>query len=90
VLTPGGLDDAIHTARERFRKGFDEVGLKFGITCWHKNEFESEAMWKLYAASGDGIAIESTESQLHEAISERESLVIGEVRYVDFENDPIE
>ncbi len=27
----------------------DEVKKKTGISCWHMNDYESEAMWKLYA-----------------------------------------
>jgi hypothetical protein len=85
-----GLDSAVGVAMDGFKKAFDEVRLKFGITCWHKNEVESEAMWKLYSASGNGIAIESTESQLRDSILDREDLVIADVRYVDFETDPVE
>jgi len=85
-----GLDGAISFAKERFKKEFDEVRLKFGISCWHKNEFESEAMWKIYSASGHGIAIESTVGQLRESIADNESLVADDVRYLDFENDPID
>jgi hypothetical protein len=47
-------------------------------------------MWRIYSASGSGIAIESTKHQLGESILEREHLVVGDVRYMDFENDPIE
>lgn len=85
-----GLNDAVHAAMENFKKAFDEVRLKFGLTCWHKSDTESEAMWKLYSASGHGIAIESTASQLRESILDKTSLVVGDVRYADFENDPIE
>jgi hypothetical protein len=84
------LNSPIDTARERFKRAFDEVKLRFGVTCWHKNEVESEAMWKLYSASGQGIAIESDKYQLRESILEKENLIIGDVRYMDFENDPIE
>jgi hypothetical protein len=38
------------------------VNIKFGVNCWHVNEHESEAMWQLYTAAGQGIAIESTSS----------------------------
>ncbi len=30
------------------------------VSCWHENETESEAMWKLYLKSGDGVAIQTT------------------------------
>ncbi len=83
-----GLNTTITNAADRFRKGFDEVRLKFGISCWHKNENESAAMWKLYFTYGAGLAIESTVQQLRQSISD-DSLQIGDVRYVNFENDPI-
>jgi len=62
----------------------------FGISCWHQNEHESEAMWKLYSASGQGIAIESTDVKLKKAITDTKGLIIDKVRYMDFDNDPIE
>ena len=75
-----------------------EVGLKFykksikrfGVSCWHKSEYESEAMWALYSASGQGIAIESTIEQLKLSLGNIEGLIIDSVRYRDFENSPIE
>jgi hypothetical protein len=89
-INVSGLDKAIAAAEEGFEKAFDEVRLKFGMTCWHKNGGESEAMWKLYSASGHAIAIESTTHQLRDSIAEKENLVIDDVRYMDFENDQIE
>jgi len=62
--------------------------LKFGVNCWHKSEYESEAMWKLYSSSGQGIAIESTNIQLADSISSK--IRIGSVRYCDFDNEKIE
>jgi hypothetical protein len=45
-------------------------------------------MWKLYSASGQGIAVESTVKQLRNAI--QNDILIDDVRYVDFDNDPID
>ncbi len=84
------LINTVSSANEAFRKAFDEVRLKFGVTCWHKSETESAALWKLYAASGQGIAIESTSVQLRASLSEEKSLVVDDVRYLDFENDEIQ
>ena len=40
---------------------FFKIQRKFTVVnCWHLNEHESAAMWKLYQPSGDGIAIRST------------------------------
>ena len=47
-------------------------------------------MWKLYSASGQGIAIESTVGSLRAALGDRKDLQIDAVRYVDFDRDPIE
>ena len=33
------------------------------VNCWHANEHESAAMWKLYLKSDEGIAIQSTYSK---------------------------
>ena len=27
------------------------------INCWHEHDVESEAMWRLYSSSGDGVAV---------------------------------
>jgi hypothetical protein len=67
-----------------------EATLRFGVSCWHKSEYESEAMWKLYSASGQGVAIESTIGQLRSSLGSREGIQISSVLYADFDNDPIE
>jgi hypothetical protein len=69
---------------------YKQVNGKFGVSCWHESEYESDAMWKLYSASGQGIAIESTVGQLRESLGNRTDLLIDPVRYMDFEQDPIE
>ena len=71
----------------RLRK---EVSKGFGVSCWHKSEHESEAMWKLYSASGYGIAIESTIGQLQTSLNNAKGVIIDSVRYMDFDKDPIE
>lgn len=68
----------------------DQVNGKFGVSCWHESDYESDAMWKLYSASGQRIAIESTVGQLRESLGNRTDLIIDRVRYMDFEQDPIE
>lgn len=53
-----------------------------GVNCWHKSEHESDAMWKLYSASGQGVAIESTIGQLKNSIQHQEGLEIKSVVYL--------
>jgi len=47
----------IHEAMRELRK-------HMFVNCWHINEEESAAMWKLYLKSDEGIAIESTSKRL--------------------------
>ncbi|MBI5300659.1 MAG: hypothetical protein HY868_00870 [Chloroflexi bacterium] len=56
------------------------------INCWHANEHESFAMWKIYSGDDRGaIAIQSTVGRLKRSIDiNSERIWIGEVEYIDF------
>ena len=59
------------------------------VNCWHENEDESAAMWKLYLSNAEGVAIQSTVGRLIDAISEApESVGICKVEYVDYTTTP--
>jgi len=60
------------------------------INCWHMNEGESAAMWKLYLKSEEGIAIRSTYRMLRDSINDPEPVRIGTVRYINYESDSIQ
>jgi hypothetical protein len=85
-----GFNANINRYIEKSKGAIREASLKFGVSCWHRNEYESEAMWRLYSASGQGIAIESTVKQLHDSIIDKTNVHIDNIRYMDFEKDPIE
>ena len=57
------------------------------VNCWHMNEGESVAMWKLYAGSSRAICIQSTYGKLDEALDS--GLFIGKVNYISYEDDDI-
>jgi hypothetical protein len=58
------------------------------INCWHKNKYESAAMWKLYLKSNEGIAIKSTVRRLKTCIKNTVHHVnIASVNYIDFDKD---
>jgi hypothetical protein len=84
------FDRAMFGLSEGFKDAQREATMRFGVNCWHRCEYESEAMWKLYSASGQAVAIESTIGQLRASLGSREGIIIESVRYADFENDPIE
>lgn len=61
------------------------------ISCWHMNQGESAAMWKIYSDTPNGLAIQSQFGDLCEAFSATpKSVYIGAVRYIDYSEDRIE
>jgi len=52
------------------------------ISCWHMNENESAALWKLYSSSNEVVAIQSKYYILKNNIPD--SISIGEVKYIDY------
>lgn len=55
------------------------------INCWHINDHESAAMWKLYARSDKGISIKSTVQRLTDALKCKEEVWVGAVQYLDYD-----
>jgi len=61
------------------------------ISCWHRAEYESDAMWKLYAEQSKGVAICTTPNRMRAAIKPFrldpaygiEDLWVGPVSYFD-------
>lgn len=58
------------------------------VNCWHKNDFESEAMWKLYSDSHKGIAIQTTAESLVESVIDLRSDIIffSEIKYINYDS----
>lgn len=50
------------------------------VSCWHMSDYESDAMWKLYALANTGIAIQSTVGDVNECVRADNS---GRVIYYD-------
>lgn len=57
------------------------------INCWHENEVESAAMWKLYGGIDDAIAIETDLVRLRTSLPT--SIEIQKVHYIDYDNNSI-
>jgi hypothetical protein len=55
------------------------------INCWHMNEYESAAMWKLYAQTNEAVALQSTYEKLRYCLPEK--VFVGVVHYIDYENE---
>jgi len=55
------------------------------INCWHLSEYESAAMWRLYAKSNEAVAIQTTYKNLTDSLPD--NVYIGLVQYIDYEKD---
>ena len=54
-------------------------------SCWHMNDHESAAMWKLYSKTDESIAIVSKYSLLRDCIPAH--IPIGRVEYLDYDEE---
>ncbi|MGI6453801.1 MAG: hypothetical protein ACOX0E_10145 [Syntrophomonadaceae bacterium] len=56
------------------------------VSCWHRSEYESDAMWKLYA--NRGLAVKTTVKALIDSIKPSlHNIYFGNVKYVDNKKD---
>jgi hypothetical protein len=55
------------------------------ISCWHANEYESAAMWDLYAKTNEAVAIETSYERLQRALPDEAHL--GCVQYIDYDTE---
>jgi hypothetical protein len=73
------------------RESYDLMNTTTRILCWHKDEYESVAMWKLYTSGKDGIAMQTTVGRLKQALStDSNSTMLGCVTYIDYATSPTE
>lgn len=69
------------------RELFKQIVKRIVVNCWHINETESAAMWKIYSDVGKGIAIQTTIQSLRKALIEANDnfkIKIGVIKYLDF------
>lgn len=55
------------------------------VNCWAISPFESEALWRLYTAEGDGVSIQTTYRALIDVIEPDDGLYVGKISYIDYE-----
>ena len=88
-LQPDPLDQSF--TPEQFKMNimptFRTVKNALYVNCWHMNEYESAAMWKLYLKSDEGVAIQSTYKKLVDSFNvyKDHDVYIGKIKYVDYE-----
>jgi hypothetical protein len=86
---PKANDDCFGSANATQK--FSEANRKETyINCWHMNDHESAAMWKVFLKSDEGIAIQSTFARLREGFNYSfPDVFAGVVRYIDHDTDSI-
>jgi len=57
------------------------------VSCWHRSEHESTAMWELYGGKGPSVALVTRYRDLAAALPG--DVMLGEVAYVDYREDAI-
>ena len=84
-LHPEQVDEYTRQLFERKDKTErNEIPKSVFVNCWHINEIESNAMWKMYATINAGIAIQTTYKKLQRSFHEhKQSVTIRKVNYVD-------
>jgi hypothetical protein len=66
----------------KFRQG---IRSRMYLNCWHMNEHESAAMWKLYARTNEAIAIRSSYDALRTCLpDDGPHVYIGMLKYIDY------
>lgn len=83
--------------KNSFNNAFKELCRLTKISCWHIEEYESDAMWKIYANQGKGIAISTTIEKILSSIKpyslpkalKPETLISGKINYVNLLRDQL-
>jgi hypothetical protein len=64
---------------------FKRAAGTYFLNCWHMNEYESAAMWKLYSTSNEAICVRSTYRRLRSCLPG--CVFIGEVKYINYDTE---
>jgi hypothetical protein len=78
-------DEAYRSAYRSLLRDLKDITKLFYVSCWHMNEEESSAMWKLYTSHGDSVCVTSTYQQLSQALPD--DCYLGCVNYIDYKTD---
>lgn len=82
-----------HIPVEHRRTMADNYGADLGfaslwfLSCWHQNQHESAALWKLYSGISEGVAVRSTVQRLADSMDKNFEFTLGPVTYRDYSVD---
>lgn len=76
--------EAARLLRDIQRHG-EQLRLCAFVSCWHANNVESEALWRLYCPPQTaGVAIRTSAGTLRDSLGDRADIKIARVLYADF------
>lgn len=84
-MAPSGEADNLARLNEAMR-------LHTFISCWHENDHESAALWRLYSRSEENtVALRTTLQRLRSSLDcyETHDIYIGKVKYIDYSKERI-
>jgi hypothetical protein len=82
--------EMVQSQMEKFAKLVFHMRKTLFINCWHINNYDSLAMWSIYAGKGSGIAITSSYGALQASLRSERPLFGGKIEYSDYSTGIIE
>jgi hypothetical protein len=85
---PPPTPDYLEMRQKNMTEGLDQYQHHYLISCWHRSETESQAMWKLYGDGQQTVAIKSNVQRLFDCPGtwmEIPRLEYGKVEYIPYE-----
>src|SRR5580704_7843647 len=80
----------VNSSMEQFARAVFSFRKVVYVNCWHMNNFDSTAMWSIYAGRGSGIAITSSYDSLQASFQSDQKLFGGKIIYSDYSADIID
>ena len=82
--------EMVKTSMEEFAQTVFIFRKVLYVNCWHMNNFDSAAMWSIYAGRGSGIAITSSYESLQASLQTGQKFFGGKIIYSDYSTDIID
>lgn len=81
ISLPSG--DFLEWNRSDLSKSAESSRKNLFVNCWHMNNNESDAQWRIYGDSIDSLAIVSTKARLGKAITDQRKIYGTKIHYYD-------
>ena len=87
-LAEAGVDESRVNSLLGTSTGFNEWNRQWMlVSCWHLDDVESDAMWRLYGSGEGRLALRSSVGRLRGVLPD--DIQVGRVNYIDYATDAI-